>query len=126
METFVATLKARGVGNVVFDTSITRGFDYYTGNGLRGIRHQSGKPARTSSAVGATMDSWHSLAVTQFLPSALLLVKYLLVTSSRHILSLNEDTKKPQLYLGTSSASDILAAQAFADTLRVQGAVVCL
>ena len=31
METFVATLKARGVGNVVFDPTITRGFDYYTG-----------------------------------------------------------------------------------------------
>ena len=31
METFIAALKERGVGNVVFDASITRGFDYYTG-----------------------------------------------------------------------------------------------
>ena len=31
METFVATLKVRGVNNVVFDPTLTRGFDYYTG-----------------------------------------------------------------------------------------------
>jgi histidyl-tRNA synthetase len=38
-----------------------------------------------------------------------------------HKLALETDSAKPQLYLGTPSATDIPAAQAFADTLRTQG-----
>ena len=68
------------------------------------------------------MDSWHSLGgdpipAVGFAIGEVPLGNFL----ETHSLSLNEDTKKPQLYLGTPSASDILAAQAFADTLRVQG-----
>jgi histidyl-tRNA synthetase len=41
-----------------------------------------------------------------------------------HGLTPNEDTKEPELYVGTPNASDISSAQGFADTLRAQGARV--
>jgi len=41
-----------------------------------------------------------------------------------HSLALNEGARKPQLFIGTPSVSDIPAAQAFADTLRAEGARV--
>ena len=121
METFVATLKARGVGNVVFDTSITRGFDYYTGMVFEVYDTNPANPRALFG--GGRYDGLVALFGGDPIPAVGFAIGEVPLGNflETHSLSLNEDTKKPQLYLGTPSASDILAAQAFADTLRVQG-----
>ncbi|MHB8710605.1 MAG: histidine--tRNA ligase [Minisyncoccota bacterium] len=124
MEAFVNALKARGVNNVVFDPSITRGFDYYTGMVFEvydtspanpralfgGGRYDnlislfSGKGGEAIPAVGFALGD---VTLADFLDT--------------HSLVSNDSANSPQLYLGTPTAGDIPSAQAFADTLRAEG-----
>ena len=127
----IESLAASGLGNVVFDPSITRGFDYYTNmvfevydtnpanpralfgggryNDLIGIFSAKG---RTASGGGG-----EPIPAVGFALGDVTLADFI----ETHSLSLDEGTTKLQLYLGTPSVRDIPAAQAFADTLRKAG-----
>lgn len=124
METFVATLKKLGVGNVVFDAGITRGFDYYTGmvfeiydtnlanpRALFGGGRYDGLVALWGGdAIPAVGFALGDVTLADFLETHGLLPK------------LNEGCS--QLYVGTPNEKDIPPAQSFADILRKDGARV--
>lgn len=120
MEAFIATLKARGVGNAVFDSSITRGFDYYTGIIFEVYDTNPANPRALFG--GGRYDGLVALFGGDPIPAVgfalgdVTLADFL----ETHSLSLGENVGKPQLYIGTPSESDIPAAQQFADTLRKQ------
>ena len=121
METLVATLTARGVGNVVFDPGITRGFDYYTGMVFEIFDTNPANPRAMFG--GGRYDGLMALFSGEAIPAVgfgigeVTLADFL----ETHGLTPKEDESAAQLYLGTPSKNDIPAAQAFADTLRAQG-----
>ncbi|HEY4501081.1 MAG TPA: histidine--tRNA ligase [Candidatus Paceibacterota bacterium] len=120
VEAFVAALEMRGVGNIVFDAGITRGFDYYTGMVFEvfdtnpanpraifgGGRYDELVALYGGDPVPAVGFALGDVTLADFLETHGLLPK------------LNEGYS--QLYIGTPSEKDIPAAQAFADTLRTQ------
>jgi len=121
IEAFVTTLKARGVGNAVFDPTLTRGFDYYTGIVFEVF---DTNPANPRSLFGGgrfdklvAMFDGNPIPAVGFGMGDVTLADFL----ETHELTLDANAGKPQLYLGTPKVSDIPAAQAFADTLRTQG-----
>ena len=117
----IATFAARGVNNVVFDSSITRGFDYYTGMVFEvydtnptnsraifgGGRYDGLVALFGGDPIPAVGFALGDVTLSDFLETHSLISKLL-------------DVYKPQLYLGTPLPSDVEAAQGFADTLRVQ------
>ncbi|MDP1689725.1 MAG: histidine--tRNA ligase [bacterium] len=121
MKTFIEALKARGVGNAVFDPGITRGFDYYTGMVFEVYDTNPANPRALFG--GGRYDDLVALFGGDPIPAVgfalgdVTLADFL----EAHSLLLDEGTKKPQLYLGTPNVADIPAAQAFADTLRGHG-----
>lgn len=121
MEMFVATLKERGIGNAVFDPTLTRGFDYYTGTVFEVFDTNPANPR--SLFGGGRFDKLVALWGGDPIPAIgfgmgdVTLADFL----ETHSLTPNGNGGKPQLYLGTPSASDIPAAQKFADTLRTEG-----
>jgi len=116
----IESLKARGINNVVFDSSITRGFDYYTGIVFE-VNDTNPENPRALFG-GGRYDGLVALFGGEPIPAVgfafgdVTLADFL----ETHKLPLDSNTARPQLYLGTPSASDIPAAQAFADTLRKQ------
>jgi len=120
----IEVLKARGVGNAVFDAHITRGFDYYTGTVFEVF---DTNPANPRSLFGGgrydglvalfSVKGGDPVPAVGFGMGDITLSDFL----ETHQLPLDTKSGKPQLYLGTPSASDIPTAQAFADTLRAQG-----
>ena len=124
VEAFVAALEMRGVGNIVFDAGITRGFDYYTGMVFEvfdtnpanpraifgGGRYDELVALYGGDPVPAVGFALGDVTLADFLETHGLLPK------------LNEGYS--QLYIGTPSEKDIPSAQAFADTLRAEGARV--
>ena len=117
----IDALKARGVNNVVFDSSITRGFDYYTGMVFEVF---DTNPANARAMFGGgrydrLIALWGGEAIPAvgFAIGDVTLADFL----ETHAFALATDAGTPQLYLGTPSADDIPAAQAFADTLRKEG-----
>src|SRR3989344_2132668 len=121
METFVAALKARGVGNAVFDPGITRGFDYYTGMVFEVFDTNPANPRAMFG--GGRYDGLGALFGGVPLPAVGFGVGEVTLGDflETHGPLPKPDFGKPQLYLGTPSASNIPAAQAFADTLRKAG-----
>lgn len=124
MEAFVDTLKARGVPNVVFDPSITRGFDYYTGMVFEVF---DTSPANPRALFGGgrydglvTLFGGEAIPAVGFALGDVTLADFL----KTHSLMPEGGANSPQLYLGTPLISDIPAAQAFADTLRAEGSRV--
>ncbi|MHB1162965.1 MAG: histidine--tRNA ligase [Minisyncoccota bacterium] len=117
----IEALKVRGIGNVVFDPTLTRGFDYYTGI-IFEIFDTDPENARSIFG-GGRFDKLVSLFGGDPIPAIgfgmgdVTLADFL----ETHGLAPKSDTHKPQLYLGTPRASDIPAAQAFARTLRKEG-----
>jgi histidyl-tRNA synthetase len=117
----IESLKARGVSNVVFDSGITRGFDYYTGMVFEVYDTNPANPRALFG--GGRYDGLVALWGGDPIPAVgfalgdVTLADFL----DTHSLAPNENNGKPQLYLGTPVPSDIPAAQAFADTLRAQG-----
>lgn len=117
----IETLAARGVGNVVFDSSITRGFDYYTGMVFEVYDTDPMNPRALFG--GGRYDGLVALFGGDPIPAVgfalgdVTLADFL----ETHNLLPNPHESKPQLYLGTPTPSDIPAAQAFAKTLRAQG-----
>ncbi|MDO8566835.1 MAG: histidine--tRNA ligase [bacterium] len=121
MEVFVNALKQRGVGNVVFDAGITRGFDYYTGMVFEVFDTNSANPR--SLFGGGRYDGlvalWggDSIPAVGFALGDVTLADFL----ETHGLAKGAGEEIPRLYLGTPALSDIPPAQAFADTLRKDG-----
>ncbi len=117
----IETLKARGVNNVVFDTGITRGFDYYTGTVFEVYDTDPANPR--SLFGGGRYDGLVALFGGDPIPAIgfalgdVTLADFL----KTHELTPSGNGSKPQLYLGTPGVGDIPAAQAFAETLRAQG-----
>ena len=117
----IEALKARGVNNVVFDSSITRGFDYYTGMVFEVFDRD---PANARSMFGGgrydrliALYGGEAIPAVGFAIGDVTLADFL----ETHALALAGNAGMPQLYLGTPSIGDIPAAQAFADTLRKEG-----
>ncbi len=120
IENFIATLKARGVGNAVFEPTLTRGFDYYTGTVFEVY---DTNPANPRSIFGGgrfdklvTLFGGEPIPAIGFGMGDVTLSDFL----ETHKITIDDSASKPQLYLGTPNASDISAAQAFADTLRTR------
>lgn len=117
----IAALAARGVGNVVFDSSITRGFDYYTGMVFEVYDTNPVNPRAIFG--GGRYDGLVALFGGAPIPAVgfalgdVTLADFL----DAHSLMPKRSENAPQLYLGTPRMDDIPAAQAFADTLRAQG-----
>ena len=120
MDTFVATLKKRGVGNVVFDPGITRGFDYYTGIVFEIYDTNPANPrslfggGRYDGLVG--LFGGEPIPAIGFALGDVTLADFL----ETHSLVPNAAGGAPQLYLGTPSVDDIPAAQAVAEELRAK------
>ena len=121
MDSFIAALKARGVNNAVFDPTITRGFDYYTGIVFEIYDTNPANPralfggGRYDGLVG--LFGGDPIPAVGFALGDVTLADFL----ETHGLLPSATGDKPQLYLGTPAKGDIPAAQAFADTLRKEG-----
>ena len=117
----IESLKMRGVSNAVFDPSLTRGFDYYTGVVFEIFDTNPANPR--SLFGGGRFDKLVALFGGDPIPAVgfgmgdVTLSDFL----ETHGLLPKDRDGKPQLYLGTPSVSDIPAAQAFAATLRKEG-----
>jgi histidyl-tRNA synthetase len=117
----LAALKAHGVENAVFDPTLTRGFDYYTGIVFEIFDTNPANPR--SLFGGGRFDKLVALFGGDPIPAIgfgmgdVTLADFL----ETHGLLPKDSNGRPQLYLGTPSESDIPAAQAFADTLRREG-----
>lgn len=114
-------LTKRGVENAVFDPTLTRGFDYYTG---LVFEIYDTNPANPRSLFGGgRFDRLVALFGGDPIPAIgfgmgdVTLADFL----ETHGLTPKSDAGRPQLYLGTPTPSDIPGAQAFAAMLRKQG-----
>lgn len=114
-------LKARGVESAVFDSSITRGFDYYTGIVFEVFDASPENPRALFG--GGRFDGLVALFGGTPIPAVgfgmgdVTLGDFI----ETHNLSLPTNAGRPQLYLGTPANGDIPAAQAFAENLRKEG-----
>ena len=121
IKALVATFTELGVTNAVFDPTLTRGFDYYTGVVFEIFDTNPANPR--SIFGGGRFDKLVSLFGGDAIPAVgfgmgdVTLADFL----ETHGLMPKDDGGAPQLYLGTPSPSDIPAAQAFADTLHKEG-----
>lgn len=121
LEMFIAELKKRGVGNAVFDSGITRGFDYYTGIVFEVYDTNLANPRALFG--GGRYDELVALFGGEPIPAVgfalgdVTLADFL----ETHGLAPAAGASIPQLYVGTPSESDIPSAQSFADTLRKEG-----
>jgi histidyl-tRNA synthetase len=117
----VEVLHTRGIGNVVFDPTLTRGFDYYTGIVFEIFDTNSENPR--SLFGGGRFDKLVALFGGDPLPAIgfgmgdVTLSDFL----ETHALTPKTDVNAPQLYLGTPMATDIPSAQTIAQTLRKKG-----
>ncbi len=114
-------LTKRGVANAVFDPTLTRGFDYYTG---LVFEIYDTNPANPRSLFGGgRFDRLVALFGGDPIPAIgfgmgdVTLADFL----ETHNLTPKSDTGRPQLYLGTPTPGDIPGAQTFAAELRKQG-----
>ncbi len=119
----IETLKARGVTNVQFDPSITRGFDYYTGIVFEVYDTDSSNSRALFG--GGRYDKLIELFGGDSIPAVGFGMGDVTLSDfiETHKLIIETNTK-PQLYIGTPTAGDISGAEAFAQTLRTQGARV--
>ncbi len=117
----IEALKLRDVGNAVFDPTLTRGFDYYTGVVFEIFDTNPANPR--SLFGGGRFDKLVELFGGDLVPAIgfgmgdVTFADFL----DTHGLTPKDGDGTRQLYLGTPSMGDIPAAQAFADTLRAQG-----
>lgn len=120
----IEALKSRAVGNAIFDPTITRGFDYYTGIVFEVFDTDTENPR--SIFGGGRYDKLVSLFGGDPIPAVGFGMGDVTLTDflETHHLSLNASDRTPHIYIGTPSPSDIPAAQALATTLRVNGARV--
>ena len=123
LDGLLASLAARGMNNVVFDPSIVRGFDYYTGIVFEVF---DTNPLNTRSMFGGgRYDNLVSLFGGDVVPAVgfgmgdVTLLDFLTTHGYAPTAS-----SAPTLYLGTPDESEIALAQEFATTLREHGVSV--
>jgi histidyl-tRNA synthetase len=120
LQGLIAAFAARGMNNVVFDPTIVRGFDYYTGTVFE-IYDTDPENSRALFG-GGRYDNLLSLFGGESIPAMgfafgdVTLLDFLTTHGYAPAAS-----SAPQLFLGTPSGSDIAAAQEFATTLRENG-----
>lgn len=120
----IGAIHAQGVSTVVFAPQITRGFDYYTGMVFEVFDTNPENPR--SLFGGGRYDGLVALFGGDPIPAIgfgigdVTLADFL----ETHGLIQSDVASAPQIYLGTPTEGDIPAAQAFADTLRKDGARV--
>lgn len=117
-------LKVRGVGNAVFDPTITRGFDYYTGSVFEVYDTNPANPRALFG--GGRYDRLLALFGGDPIPAVGFALGDVGLADfiETHALPLDILANRPQLYLGTPTPGDIPKAQAFAESLRAKGARV--
>jgi len=117
----IDTLKTRSVDNIVFDPSITRGFDYYTGMVFEVFDTNPANPRALFG--GGRYDGLVALFGGEPVPAVGFAVGEVPLQDflETHGLSFTTSGQAPQLYLGTPTPGDIRAAQSFATTLRAKG-----
>ncbi len=120
----ITALAVRGVNNAVFDPTLTRGFDYYTGIVFEIF---DTNPANPRSLFGGgrfdrlvTLFGGVAIPAIGFGMGDVTLADFL----ATHDLTPSSGDEKPELYLGTPTSADIPAAQSFAATLRAEGSRV--
>jgi histidyl-tRNA synthetase len=123
LDGLLAGFATRGMNNVVFDPSIVRGFDYYTGMIFEVF---DTNPENTRSMFGGgRYDNLVSLFGGDSVPAVgfgmgdVTLLDFLTTHGYAP-----KASSAPTLYLGTPEESDIALAQEFATTLREQGVSV--
>ena len=117
----IETLRMRGVTNVIFDASITRGFDYYTDMVFEVF--DTNPENQRAMFGGGRYDRLTELFGGDPVPAVGFAIGEVTLGDflETHGLTLPLTTHKPQLYLGTPDESAIPAAQQFAETLRKEG-----
>jgi histidyl-tRNA synthetase len=123
LQTFIATLKERGITNVVYDPTLVRGFDYYTGVIFEFFDTD---PSNTRSLFGGgRYDNLLSLFSNDSIPAVGFAVGDVTLQDflETHEL-LPEVSTGADVYLATPALENIAAAQLFADELREQGLTV--
>lgn len=120
IETLLERLKSIGIVNVVWDATVARGFDYYTGIVFE-VNDASPENPRALFGGGrydglVTMFGGEAIPAVGFAFGDVTMLDFL----ETHQLT-PAITTAPQLYIGTLSADDIKGAQAFAAELRAKG-----
>jgi histidyl-tRNA synthetase len=121
LEERIEALKASGVGNVVLDASITRGFDYYTG---MVFEVYDASPENTRAMFGGgRYDRLLSLFGGEPIPAVGFALGDVTLENflETHGINGGGTTFAADLYLGTPTKDDISNAQAFAEELRKGG-----
>lgn len=117
----IATLASRGYTNVVFDPTITRGFDYYTGIVFE-VFDTNTANARSLFG-GGRFDKLVSLFGGEPIPAIGFGMGDVTLADFLETHSLARDTREdtPHVFIGTPTAEDIPAAQSLAQSLREDG-----
>jgi histidyl-tRNA synthetase len=120
LDALLAAFAARGMGNVVFDPTVVRGFLYYTGLVFE-IFDTSGENPRALFGGGRydgliSMFGGAPIPAIGFAFGDVTLMDFL----STHKL-LPKATSAPDVFIGTPEVTDTGPAQAFAESLRARG-----
>ena len=117
----IEALQRRGIKNAVFDATLTRGFDYYTGMVFEIFDTNLANPRAIFG--GGRYDGLVALFGGDPIPAVGFAIGDVTLADfiETHQLTLNENIMRPQLYLGTPAPSDVTAAQALAKKLRAIG-----
>jgi histidyl-tRNA synthetase len=120
VEILIRTLKKRGVGNVVFDAGITRGFDYYTGMVFEVYDTNTANPRAMFG--GGRYDGLMALFGGDSIPSVGFALGDVTLSDflKTHGLLPQLNFGKALIYIGTPDEKDIKSAQEFAEVLRRQ------
>ncbi len=120
LQGLIASFAARGMNNVVFDPTVVRGFQYYTGTVFEIYDTNHENPRALFG--GGRYDNLLALFGGESIPAMgfafgdVTLLDFLKVHGYAP-----KTSSAPMLFIGTPSEADIAAAQAFADDLRAQG-----
>ncbi len=119
----IEELKKRGVGNVVFDPTLTRGFDYYTGMVFEIFDTDIRNPRALFG--GGRYDGLVSLFGGEAIPAVGFAIGEVTLADFLETHGLAQTvTNAPALYLGTPTETDIAGAQELAKQLRSAGLAV--
>jgi hypothetical protein len=125
LQGLLAAFEARGMNNVVFDPTIVRGFDYYTGTVFEVYDTNPENPRAMFG--GGRYDNLLSLFGSESIPAMgfaigdVVLLDFLTTHGYAP-----KATSAPLVFLGTPSSEDIASAQEFATTLREEGQIAVL
>lgn len=121
LSTFITVLKKRGVNNAVYDASITRGFDYYTGIVFEVFDTH---PENSRSMFGGgRYDNLTALFGGAPIPAVGCAAGDVILSDflTTHDLWPDDLTSSPLLFLATTTPSQTKDAEAIADTIRKSG-----